>query len=149
MIRLRFSNAEIRRVSELIGVGLEPPLVLDTEPDLRRWIHRAGGENLPDLARVWIAKARLDSWRWARDPRDVLSLIRRLRRESRSGHPLAQADLALDGRGLISMGLKPGPRFGTILGYLMEQVLQNPSLNDPDSLRTLVVEWLEREERPE
>lgn len=145
MIRLRFSNAEIRRVSELVGVGLEPPRLLDSGADLRHWMHEAGRENLQDLARLWMARARLDSWRWAREPRGVLDLIRRVRSEARSGHPLTQEDLALDGRGLIAMGLRPGPHFGVILGHLMEGVLDDPSLNHPDSLRAMVLDWLEEE----
>ncbi|MGM0668212.1 MAG: CCA tRNA nucleotidyltransferase [Gemmatimonadota bacterium] len=146
MMRLRFSNAEIRQVSELMEVGLEPPVALEKRPELRRWLHSVGPGHLPALARIWIAKARLDALRWARDSRAIVTLIHRLRREVRSGSPLDQADLALDGRRLIAMGMKPGPRFGTILDALMDQVLEDPSLNDPDTLEDLVLEWLESED---
>lgn len=146
MMRLRFSNAEIRQVSELMEVGLEPPVALETGPELRRWLHSVGPGHLPALARIWIAKARLDALRWARDSRAIVTLIHRLRKEVRSGSPLDQADLAFDGRRLIAMGMKPGPRFGTILDALMDQVLEDPSLNDPETLQDLVLEWLESED---
>jgi len=36
---------------------------------------------------------------------------------------------AVDGRDLIGLGLRPGPRFGEILGALLEWVLEDPSRN--------------------
>ena len=43
--------------------------------------------------------------------------------------PLAISDLALDGRGLIALGLKPGPGFGVILEGLLDWVLDEPERN--------------------
>lgn len=146
MIRLRFSNAEIRRVSELMGVGLEAPLSMEPGAETRRWLHQAGPEHLPDLIRIWLARARLDRLRWLRDPGPTVDLIRRLRGEVRSGRPLVLGDLAFDGRQLIAMGLKPGPHFGVILSALMDRVLEDPALNDPESLREVVAELVESED---
>jgi tRNA nucleotidyltransferase/poly(A) polymerase len=145
MMRLRFSNAEIREVSEWMAAGLEAPVHLETPGELRRWLHGAGPHHLTPLARIWLAKARLDWERWGQPWEPVLHLLQGLRREVRSGVPLNQTDLAFDGRDLISMGLKPGPRFGEILEYLMDRVLEDPTLNAPDPLRTLVLEVLDRE----
>jgi tRNA nucleotidyltransferase (CCA-adding enzyme) len=44
------------------------------------------------------------------------------------------ADLALDGRDLIGLGLRPGPRFGEILEALLRWVLDDPVRNDPELL---------------
>ncbi|MBT8398069.1 MAG: CCA tRNA nucleotidyltransferase, partial [Gemmatimonadetes bacterium] len=41
LIRGRYSNQEIREVSEIIGIGLEPPLDLPDAPALRGWLNRA------------------------------------------------------------------------------------------------------------
>jgi tRNA nucleotidyltransferase (CCA-adding enzyme) len=38
-------------------------------------------------------------------------------------------ELALDGRGLIALGLEPGPEFGRILDDLLDWVLEDPSRN--------------------
>lgn len=146
MIRLRFSNAEIREVSELMQVCLEPPLSLEAPGDLRRWLHGAGPHHLNALGRIWVAKARLDEKRWGRDTRPMVALLRRLRKEVESGVPLSQGEMAFDGRGLISMGLKPGPRFGEILASLMDRVLEDPSLNDAGTLREIVQGWLDEGE---
>jgi tRNA nucleotidyltransferase (CCA-adding enzyme) len=43
-------------------------------------------------------------------------------------------DLALDGRDLIRLGLKPGPRFRRILEGLLDQVLGDPALNRTEAL---------------
>jgi tRNA nucleotidyltransferase (CCA-adding enzyme) len=80
----------------------------------------------------------LDALRWEQDPEPVLNLIRRIRREVQGGAPLRVQDLALDGRDLIALGLKPSPRFGVILEGLMLRVLEDPSLNRRDRLLTLV-----------
>jgi tRNA nucleotidyltransferase (CCA-adding enzyme) len=143
MIRLRFSNAEIREVSEWMASGLEAPLELSSPPELRRWLNRIGPQHLPSLGRLWLAKARVDGARWNRSPKPVIRRLKELRREVRSGVPLVQGDLAFDGRMLIAMGLKPGPRFGEILSGLMDRVLEEPSLNDPDTLTELVPDLLD------
>jgi tRNA nucleotidyltransferase (CCA-adding enzyme) len=142
MFRLRFSNAEIKTVTELIQAGLEAPVGLDDSPAIRRWLYRADPDHLPSLARIWVAKARLDRRRWGGDQGPLVHLLRSLRAEVHSGAPIRSTDLALDGRDLISLGLKPGPRFSEILGGLMELVLDDPHLNRPDLLRDVVVGWL-------
>jgi tRNA nucleotidyltransferase (CCA-adding enzyme) len=80
----------------------------------------------------------LDRLHWQADPSPVLDLLHRLRAELRAGIPLRVEDLALNGRDLIALGLKPGPRFGEILEDLMDRVLQDPSLNTRDRLEELV-----------
>ena len=146
MLRLRFSNAEIRDVTGLLEAGLEPVPAGAAAPELRRWLHRAGPERFRPLARLWVAGARLDELRQGRDPAPVVDVIRRLRKELRSNPPLRTEDLALNGRDLVAMGLKPGPRFGRILAALMDQVLEDPALNRRESLIEAVERWLEEEE---
>ncbi|MFC1575136.1 CCA tRNA nucleotidyltransferase [Gemmatimonadota bacterium] len=142
MTRLRFSNAAIKAVTEAIHLGLEPPLGIAAPPELRRWLHRAGPHRLAEVARIWFAKARLDRHRWGRDPQGVLGLVGRLRKELQGGAPLRAEELAVDGRDLISLGLKPGPHFGEILEGLMERVLDEPTLNQREILLELVKETL-------
>lgn len=138
MIRFRYSNADVREVTELVGMGLEPPTDLAEPSDLRRWLHRADPDRLPSFGRIWLGKARLDRLRWGLDPAPVLDLLRRLRKELRGRPPLGVRDLALNGRDLIATGLKPSPRFGEILDHLMDQVLEDPALNTRDRLLELV-----------
>lgn len=145
MIRLRFSNAEIRTVTELIGAGLDAPVDVKDAPALRHWLHRSGPDQLPSLARIWVAAARLDSRRWNLEAEPLVGLLKRLRREIRSGSPIRSQELAFDGRDLIALGMKPGPRFREILESLMERVLDDPSLNRREILRPMALELARNE----
>jgi tRNA nucleotidyltransferase/poly(A) polymerase len=145
MIRLRFSNAEIRAVTDLIRTGLEAPTNLRSPRDLRHFLHEMGPENLPSLARIWLAEARLDRQRWGDPPHGVVRLLGALREQVASSAPIRSEDLALTGRDLISLGLRPGPHFGEILEALMGQVLDDPALNRPEVLRELAMDWWARE----
>jgi hypothetical protein len=138
MVRGRFSNADIREVTELIGMGLEPPLDLSDPPRLRRWLHRADPDRLRSFGRIWMGKARLDQLRWGLGPAPVVDLLLRLRDQLRRRPPLRVEELALNGRDLIALGLKPSPRFGEILDHLMDEVLEDPNLNTRESLLELV-----------
>jgi tRNA nucleotidyltransferase/poly(A) polymerase len=146
MIRLRFSNAEIRTVTSLVRGGLEAPLWLTEGSNLREWLYRSGPEQLPSLARIWIAAARLDRLRWGLSPERLLGLIKCLRVEARSGAPLRLQDLALDGRDLISLGMRPGPRFREVLEMLMQRVLKDPDLNRREILEEIANRWMEEME---
>ncbi|MFP3947892.1 MAG: CCA tRNA nucleotidyltransferase, partial [Longimicrobiales bacterium] len=153
--RLRFSNATVHAVSSLVEAGILPP---DPEADgaqLRRWLSRHGPERLPVLARLWVASARVDRRRsrgeagGARAADRTVAAWRRLREELAGDPPLDESDLALDGRDLIRMGLEPGPRFGRILDHLLQKVLEDPGLNERETLAELVEDYLEeREEAP-
>jgi len=138
MIRGRFSKAEVEKVTGLLTMGLEPTLNLSAPSDLRRWLHQAGPERLPDFSRIWLGKARLDHLRWGVDPAPVLDLVRRFREELSRRPPLRVEELALNGRDLIAMGKKPGPDFGEILADLMAHVLEDPGLNTRARLTELV-----------
>jgi tRNA nucleotidyltransferase (CCA-adding enzyme) len=48
--------------------------------------------------------------------------------------PLTLDDPAIGGKDLVKMGSRPGPHFGDILESLLEQVLDDPSRNEPGYL---------------
>jgi tRNA nucleotidyltransferase/poly(A) polymerase len=136
LIRLRFSNAQVERVTGLVAAAPPPPAG-SSGAALRRWLSRAGPERLPDLTRLWIARERVLCAHGTGDPEGLRALWSALRRELRAKPPLSLADLALDGGDLIRMGLRPGPRFRVILEALLERVLEDPSLNQTDVLAAL------------
>ncbi|HAT17234.1 MAG TPA: hypothetical protein DCS76_05540, partial [Gemmatimonadetes bacterium] len=71
---------------------------------------------------------------------DVVHRINALRAILREGTPLTIADLALDGSDLKKMGLPPGPQFGEILRYLLEEVLDRPEVNNRADLEDLAAQ---------
>ena len=91
-----------------------------------------GPAHLPAIARLDLAAARAAGK--LRDSEDVVASWRRAREVLAANPPLEVGDLAVDGRDLISLGLRPGPRFGEILGALVEWVLDDPSRNERERL---------------
>ncbi len=50
---------------------------------------------------------------------------------------LSERDLAVDGEDVMRvLGLAPGPEVGRVLERLLEEVLDDPSLNSPERLRS-------------
>ena len=141
MERLRFSNADTRRVAT-VAASLSPAPLPEEPAGLRRWLNRVGPENFTDIARAWLAGARAHqkSGRPSdqdASPRDVVHRINALRTVLRQGPPLTIGDLALDGTDLKELGLPPGPQFGEILRYLLEEVLDRPEANNRAELKAL------------
>ena len=144
LFRMRLSNAQVDRTLRMVSA---PPLPAPGAPeaDFRRWLSGVGRDVWPASARVELAVARtrqeleVDP---GGDPAAVVASWRKARRVRDAGPPLAVGDLALDGRGLIALGLRPGPRFGEILGALLDWVLEDPSRNQQDRLveRVLAME---------
>lgn len=143
--RLRFSNQQLRQVAALVDGAGSPPPAASSTVEFRRFLARTGREPLPALGRIWLAEARVASRVDGVPPGEVVERVRGLRRAARSGDPLALDELALDGRGLIRMGLKPGPRFRPILEHLLECVILDPSRNRREWLEVEVERWIARE----
>ncbi|MCI7443185.1 MAG: polynucleotide adenylyltransferase, partial [Clostridium sp.] len=47
-------------------------------------------------------------------------------------------DLAIDGRDLIALGIKPGKDIGIILNKLLDKVIENPNLNNKEVLINMI-----------
>lgn len=136
LFRLRLSNAQVDRTLRLVTA---PPLPDPGAPDaaFRRWLSGVGRDVWPASARLELAYARTRrslGGDIGADPDAVVGAWRTARRVRDEGPPLAVGDLALDGRGLISLGLRPGPRFGEILDELLDWVLDDPSRNRTELL---------------
>ena len=142
--RLRYSNAEIECVGDLLALqeDLFPP---DSDgARVRRWLHRVGLQRVPDLFRLRVARLRAAAARpdGAPPADDLVTRWRMARMTLRARPPLSLGELALDGGDLIAMGMAPGPDFGRILEELLAVVIEDPSANDAETLRALVRERL-------
>ena len=156
MERLRFSNADTKRVAT-VAASLAPAPLFEEPAVLRRWLNRVGPEHFADIARAWLARARGHQKPETESPerapraraahesedltsRDVVRRINALRTILRENTPLTIADLALDGSDLKKMGLPPGPHFGEILRFLLEEVLDRPEVNNRADLEDLAAQ---------
>jgi tRNA nucleotidyltransferase (CCA-adding enzyme) len=138
MRRLRASNADIERVTDLVArqSDLFPPDAPDA--GVRRWLLHVPPHLVNDLFRLRIAL-----WRarpTERGDADLTERWRHVRRVLAEQPALTTNDLAIDGRDLKALGLEPGPQFGEVLRTLLDRVIEEPHLNDRDTLVRLAGE---------
>lgn len=145
--RLRLSNILIKKTATLADGVRRPPLGEDP-PMLRLWLSRVGVEDVNDALRVAGALARALEAQGGQGAVEAhLRRVRGIRSELRAKPPLRQTDLALNGRDLMRMGLRPGPQFGRILESALQAVLEVPELNRKETLEALVRElWFDSQE---
>jgi len=139
VVRLRLSNAQADEIARRAGA---PPLpgTEASEADVRRWLSGVGVERLAAVARLELARARAGAGMPGIPPASaVVAAWRRTRDILATAPPLTLSDLALDGRDLMRMGLRPGPLFGRVLQGLLERVLDDPGLNRRDRLEAEVL----------
>ncbi len=135
LVRLRLSNRQTDEVARLAGA---PPLPgADESPEaVRRWLGEVGPDRLAALARIELADARARArLGLGGDPGAVVRAWRAARAVRAARPPLTVRDLAIDGRDLVALGLRPGPRFGRILDALLSWVLEDPERNRREVLR--------------
>jgi tRNA nucleotidyltransferase (CCA-adding enzyme) len=132
--RLRFSNDERERIVLLVRHHI---LCWDpswSDAAVRRWLRRVG----PDLMEDLYALNRADVLAKGRDATDDLERLAGLRAQVEkvlsAGAALGVKDLAITGQDLMKLGLRPGPLFGEILRTLLDEVVDDPSKNEPEAL---------------
>jgi tRNA nucleotidyltransferase (CCA-adding enzyme) len=125
LMRMKISNAQVEEVARRAEAP-ELPGPSASEADVRRWLSRVGGRRLAAVGRLELARARTGG---AISPEVVVAAWRRCRSVLARRPPLEVGDLAVNGRDLIRMGLRPGPRFGVLLSALLDWVLDDPSRN--------------------
>jgi tRNA nucleotidyltransferase (CCA-adding enzyme) len=132
--RLRFSTEERERIVELVRhhlVCYEPSW---TDAAVRRWLQRVGPELVDDLYEL----NRADVTAKGKDPTEDLQRLAMLKehvaRVVAAGAALSTRDLAIGGEDLMKLGLRPGPIFGEIFRTLLDEVIEDPTRNEPSYL---------------
>ncbi|GHV81690.1 HDIG domain-containing protein [Spirochaetia bacterium] len=104
-----------------------------TDAAVRRFIIRAGEENLPDLYDLRRADAYGTTGVEA-PPDFLLPLITRVDAILAQSRAFSLKDLAITGKDLMETGVPPGKRMGIILNELLEAVVDDPALNNREKL---------------
>ena len=133
MDRLHYSKKITEKVVHLVRHHLFYYNVGEvTEAGVRRFINRVGEEYIDDLFKIREAD-RIGSGVPKAVPyktRHLRFMMDKVRRD-----PVAPKMLALRGDKLMEMlGIGPGPRIGMILSILLEEVLDDPKLNETEGL---------------
>lgn len=138
---LKFSRETIEKTEKLVRWHM-----FFSDPDkislsaVRRIIRNVGRENIENLIRLRICD-RIGTGRPKEQPfrlRKYQSMIEQALRD-----PISVGMLALDGAGLMHVtGEKPGPKIGWTLHALLEEVLDDPSLNTEEYLSKRAMELI-------
>jgi poly(A) polymerase/tRNA nucleotidyltransferase (CCA-adding enzyme) len=132
--RLRFSRADRDRVVHLVEEHMFHYTKEWSDAAVRRFLRRVGPENVADLFELRVADDRAHGT-GPGDRSDLDELGRRIKETQERDHALKVGDLAVDGRDLMQLlGIEPGPEVGRILEGLLDQVLEDPSLNEREKL---------------
>ncbi len=133
MQRLKFPNKEIEEVSHLVGLHMFHYTEDWTDAAVRRFIVRAGVENIPNLFDLRRADG-FGMTGQAPDLSNLVSFKKRLEKVIAEDSALSLKDLAVGGRELMEIGIPAGPKLGIILQKLFEAVLEDPSQNTKPQL---------------
>lgn len=138
-IRLKFPT----KSAELVGLLVEHAALdkhfQDADPTLRRLLAKVGPPQLEAL--LAVAHARLQARAPDRLP-ELARLSERLRALAAAKPPLTTKELALTGGDIMAaLGVGPSPQVGMATKFLLEQVLDAPERNTPETLRELLRDW--------
>lgn len=131
--RLKFDNETVDVVSRLVknhdyDIGTEKKYV-------RRALNRLGENVFPLLLKVKQADMDAQSDYMRKEKQFKLNEAERLYKEIlRDKECVSLKSLAVKGADLMEWGMKPGREMGEMLALLLEEVLEEPSLNQKDKL---------------
>jgi tRNA nucleotidyltransferase (CCA-adding enzyme) len=141
---LKFSNETIEIVSNLVRWHMffsDPEKV--TLSAVRRIITNVGVNHINDLLNLRICD-RIGTGRPKEQPfrlRKYMSMVDEAMRD-----PVTVGMLKIDGKSIMDMGERPGPRIGWILHALLEEILDDPSRNTEEYLQERVSALMTLEE---
>lgn len=107
-----------------------------TDRGVRRFIRKVGADLVDKIIDLCIAD--LASGAMPDRIEGVLKFRERVDAELNKKPALAVRDLAIGGRDLLALGYKAGPEIGRELERLFELVIDDPSLNERETLLSLV-----------
>lgn len=133
--RLKFDNAMIKKVIIIIKEHMSAYNVMKNKT-LKKFIARVGAENLEDLFELQIADSK--GHKKNADYSPILKRREDVRKILEEGQPFSVNMLKINGNDLIELGIKPGKQIGRILNELLDMVMENPELNNKESLINIV-----------
>ncbi|HKP55572.1 MAG TPA: HD domain-containing protein [Polyangiales bacterium] len=135
----RFSNEERKTIVHLVRNHLICYSSEWTDAAVRRFVRRVGPEYVDALMELGRADAIAKGRPADREFAALDELRDRIATSVAQGAAFGTKDLAIDGRDVMAqLGIRPGPQVGRVLENLLERVLEQPELNERDTLLGLV-----------
>lgn len=140
--RMKYSNEIIEKTLKLIDEHMTIYNNQFSEKAVKRLMKRIEPASIDQLANFQIAdiKATANPEKF----QHVLALKERVEEIKKRKDPLTVKELAIDGNDLINLGISEGVIIGEILNYLLQEVLENPKLNNQKRLISIVEEIIDK-----
>ena len=143
--RLKFENKAINKICRL--VKYHDYNIIPGEKSVRRAVSIIGDDIFPDILKVKEADRKAQNPAILDERLKELERIRLIYSEiKRKEQCLNVRELAIKGDDLIKLGFRQGKEIGFILGRMLDAVLDNPEINDKDTLAAMAEnmreEWL-------
>lgn len=141
MRRLKFDNETIKKVTRL--VCYHDYRIEATPANVRRAMNRIGVDLFPYYLAVRMADVKAQSPYKRREKVENIIAMREMYQEILIKEEcVTLRDLAVTGKDLMAIGMKPGRELGAMLNELLEWVLEDPECNKKDLLCDYVRERL-------
>ena len=134
--RLKFDNDTIHKVSRLIRWHDYRPVTVET--GIRRAVYKVGEDIFPMLLQVQLADTAAKA-KFGQEKR-----LEQINRTQQIYEKIVETNqcvslrmLAVSGKDLIAIGMKPGREIGEMLNFLLEKVLDEPDYNKREYLLKL------------
>ncbi len=139
--RLKFDNETVDMVIRL--VKWHDYRFTLTPSGMRKAVNKIGPDIMNLLFEVKTADALAQNPITWKEKIENINLAKQLFKEIQSNEDCVSLKmLQINGKDLIEIGFKPGKAMGGILDRLLEQVLENPQLNEKQTLRDMAKQYL-------
>ena len=130
--RMKYDNNTIAKVLTLVQYHDQR---VATKKSIRKLLSKIGEENFKELIKVWIADIKSQNPELIEERIKEIDIINgKFQEILEKNQCFSLKDLKVSGKDLINLGIKPGKEIGIILNKLLEEVIENPELNDKDKL---------------
>lgn len=132
--RLKFDNTTIYRVKHLVGVH-DYREIPPTPRGVRRAVFRIGKDHFTNYLKLRRADILAQNPSMQREKLEALEVLESLYQQIlEEQNCLSLKELAVTGKDLIELGLKPGPKLGKVLNELLDLVIEHPEYNTKEYL---------------
>lgn len=134
--RLKYDNATIEKVKILVRFH---DADLNNAKQIRKILSKIGEENFIDLLKIKEADIRSQNPEYYKERHKKINFAKSIFKEIiAENNCFRLKDLAVNGRDLMSSGIKDGKLIGRTLNELLEIVIENPQLNIKKDLLKIV-----------
>ena len=136
LARLRFDTNTLEAVSELVGI--HDRRFEATPKAVRKFVSQIGPEQYFRFLEVRAGDIRAQAPELVESRMEKVAKLRQIGEEVLlEKQCLSLRDLAVNGHDLIAAGMKSGPEMGRVLNALLDRVIEDPSLNEKNTLLEL------------